>query len=105
MNHLTIPRQRNNIELDNILRTQSYVNGQWVDAASGKTFDVHNPATGELIASVTDMSREDVRNAIDAAHNAWPSYRDLTAGERASLLKKWYALILEHKKELATLMT
>lgn len=92
-------------EINKIIRTQSYVNGQWVNAASGKTFDVTNPATGEVIATVTDMSREDVRKAINAAHEAWPAYRELTAKERSSLMKRWFELILEHKQELARLMT
>lgn len=91
--------------LNSLIRTQGYVNGQWVNAASGNTFDVTNPATGEVIASVTDMDQSDVRQAIEAAHAAWPAFRELTAKERASMLKKWFALILENKDELARLMT
>lgn len=88
-----------------LIKTQSYVNGKWVDAANKATFEVVNPATGEVIATVADMGRDDVRAAIDAAHDAWPAYRDLTAKERSTLLRKWYMLILEHKEELAHLMT
>jgi succinate-semialdehyde dehydrogenase / glutarate-semialdehyde dehydrogenase len=91
--------------MDNLIKTQAYVNGQWVNSDSGKTFDVINPATGELIAKVPDMNRADVRKAIDAANAVWPAYRDLTARERSSLMKQWYALILAHKDELARLMT
>ena len=87
------------------LKTQAYVNGKWVAAANGATFAVINPATGEEIALVADLGREDVRIAIDAAHLAWPAYRDLTAKERATLLRNWFVLILEHKEELARLMT
>ena len=90
---------------NSLLMNKAFVNGEWINAASSKTFDVTNPATGELIASIPDMNREDVSKAVDAAYNAWPAYRDTTAGERANLLKKWYALILENKQELATLMT
>ncbi len=90
---------------NSLIRTQSYVNGQWVNAASGKTFDVTNPATGELIAAVTDMDRVDVRKAIDAANDAWPLYRDLTASQRSALMRNWFTLMLEHKEELARLMT
>ena len=93
------------MESSNLIRTESYVNGKWVNASRGKTFDVINPATGERIAAVTDMSREDVQLAINAASDAWPAYRDLTAGERSVLMKRWYALILENKEELARLMT
>jgi succinate-semialdehyde dehydrogenase/glutarate-semialdehyde dehydrogenase len=93
------------VNQDELIKTRAYVNGQWVNSASGKTFDVINPATGELIAKVTDMDREDVRKAIDAANDAWPSYRDLTARERSVLLKQWYALIIANREELARLMT
>jgi succinate-semialdehyde dehydrogenase/glutarate-semialdehyde dehydrogenase len=93
------------METNSLIRTQSYVNGTWVQAASGETFDVINPATGSVLATVTDMGSADVRAAIDAAHAAWPAYRDLTAKERSNLLKKWFALILENKDELARLMT
>ena len=91
--------------MDNLIKTQAYVNGQWVNSDSGKTFDVINPATGELITKVPDMNRADVRKAIDAANAAWPAYRDLTARERSSLMKQWYGLILANKDELARLMT
>lgn len=88
-----------------LIKTDAYVNGEWVQAASAKTFGVINPATGEVIARVPDMNREDGRKAIDAAYAAWPAYRDLTARERAALLRKWHALILEHRDALAELMT
>ena len=88
-----------------LVQSKAYVNGHWVEAASSKTFEVTNPATGEIISSVPDMDRDDVRNAIDAADQAWPAYRDLTAKERSSLLRKWYELIMQHKDELAGIMT
>jgi succinate-semialdehyde dehydrogenase/glutarate-semialdehyde dehydrogenase len=90
---------------NSLIRTQSYVNGEWVNAASGETFEVIDPATGDVIASVPDMGQADVRAAIDQANTAWPAFRDLTAKERANLLRKWFMLILEHKDELARLMT
>ena len=93
------------VDKNSLIKTKSFVNGHWVNAASGDTFPVTNPATGEVVASVPNMNVEDVRKAIDAANAAWPAYRDLTAGERANLLKKWHALIMENKKELAAIMT
>jgi succinate-semialdehyde dehydrogenase/glutarate-semialdehyde dehydrogenase len=93
------------VNSNGLIKTQAYVNGQWVSAASGKTFEVTNPATGETMAAVADMSREDVRKAIEAAHDAWPAYRDLTARERSALMKKWFGLIQENKQELARIMT
>ena len=95
-----------NLPISNtLIRTQAYTNGQWVDAASGHTFPVINPATGETIAQVADLDLPDVRKAIDIAYEAWPAYREKTAKERAGLLKKWFTLILENKEELARLMT
>lgn len=88
-----------------LLKTKAYINGVWQQAANGKTFEVMNPATGEVLASVPDMDREDVRTAIDAADAAWPAYRDLTAKERSAILRKWFNLIMEHKEELARIMT
>src|SRR5688500_2027402 len=94
------PTNLKKVEKYPLIKTKAFVNGEWIGASSGKTFDVLNPATGEVVAAVPDMNVDDVRAAIDAANEAWPAYRDLTAGERANLLKKWYALILENKKEL-----
>ncbi|MCC9166856.1 NAD-dependent succinate-semialdehyde dehydrogenase [Pontibacter harenae] len=93
------------MEENSLVRTDAYINGQWVKAASGNTFEVTNPATGEVITSVADLNREDVRKAIDAADAAWPAYREMTAKERATLLRKWFDLIMEHKEELAHIMT
>lgn len=90
---------------DNFIKTQAFVNGKWVSARTGKTFEVTNPATGEVIASIADMNREDVKEAIDAADAAWPQYRDLLAKERSELMRNWFDLIIEHKDELARLMT
>ncbi|WP_192821400.1 NAD-dependent succinate-semialdehyde dehydrogenase [Rufibacter sp. LB8] len=93
------------MEYKKLLKNQAFVNGKWVQATAGKSFDVTNPATGEIISTVPDMTREDVRHAIDAAHTAWPDYRALTAKERAALLRRWFDLIIEYKEELAHLMT
>jgi succinate-semialdehyde dehydrogenase/glutarate-semialdehyde dehydrogenase len=91
--------------MTSLLKTQAYVNGRWTDAAGGKTFDVVNPATGEVLTAVADLDRDDVRRAVNAAHAAWPAYRDLTAKERSALLRNWFNLILEHQEALARLMT
>lgn len=88
-----------------LLKTAAFVNGEWVKAGSGKTFAVHNPSNGSLLAELPDLDREDVRKAIAAAGAAWSQYRDLTAKERAALLRNWYNLMVAHKEELAYLMT
>ena len=101
----TTPTTPDPMAENSLIRTQAYINGAWVDALGGETFAVTNPATGAVIASVADMGQADVCTAIDAAHTAWPAYRDLTAKERSVLLRNWFTLILEHKEELARLMT
>ena len=91
--------------MKDLVRSKAYCNGNWTDTASGKTFSVTNPANDEVITTVPDMDRDDVRKAIDAADAAWPAYRDLTAKERSALLRNWFNLIIENKEELARIMT
>ncbi len=88
-----------------LLRSEAYINGSWVASSSGKTFEVTNPADGTLVGSVADLEVTQVRDAIDAAGSAWPAWRAKTAKERAELLMRWYALMLEHQDDLAMIMT
>ncbi|MGV9862272.1 NAD-dependent succinate-semialdehyde dehydrogenase [Rhodococcus koreensis] len=82
-----------------------YINGKWGPGASGETFDVLNPATGEQLASVGAGQASDVRDAIDAADSAFSSFAGLTAYERAGILHTAHRLMLERADDLATLMT
>ncbi|KEA64638.1 Aldehyde dehydrogenase B [Marinobacterium lacunae] len=88
-----------------IIRTQAYVDGQWVSAASGKTLSVTNPATGEHLADVPDMSAEEASAAVEAADRAFIGWKKTTAKSRAQLLKRWYELILDNQEALAQLLT
>lgn len=88
-----------------LIQKQAFVNSNWLNGASGKTFKVINPSNDELISTVPDMDRADVADAIDAAHVAWPAYRQLTGKERSTLLRKWFDLIIANKQEIAELMT
>jgi acyl-CoA reductase-like NAD-dependent aldehyde dehydrogenase len=69
-----------------LLRRQAYVNGSWVDADSGETFPVVNPATGETLADVPRMRAAETRRALAAAERALPAWRERTAKERARVL-------------------
>ncbi|TGJ85280.1 hypothetical protein E0Z10_g3509 [Xylaria hypoxylon] len=69
-----------------------YVNGEWVKAASGKTFEVRDPATGKLIGTCPEFDAKDTENAIAAAGEAFKSFRTKTGRERSKLLRKWYDL-------------
>ena len=86
-----------------LLKTQAYVNGRWIDGE--KTFPVHNPATGELVANVTDLGPSDVAGAVDAAHAAQPAWAAKTGKERAAVLRRWFDLMVENADDLATILT
>ena len=88
-----------------LLREQSYVNGEWVSAADKGTFAVTNPADGGLLANVAQLGVAETRQAIAAASAAWPAWRKRTAKDRAAILRRWYELILANKDDLAMLMT
>ena len=83
----------------------SFVNGQWVGATSGATFEVVNPATGQVVESVADLSAADCVKAIDAAEAAFPAWAGLTAKERSAILRRWFNIMTEHTEELAHLIT
>lgn len=68
-------------------------------------FPVKNPANGEVLADLPDMSRVDVREAIERAEAAWSDWRTRVAEERARLLRRWHDLILDHSETLALIMT
>ena len=88
-----------------LLKTKAYINGQWVDADSGETVPVVNPANGEVIAEVAKCSTAETRRAIDAAAAAFPEWRKRTAKERAACLRKWFNLMMEAQEDLAMIMT
>ena len=88
-----------------LLRTQGFIGGEWLDAASGATQAVINPATGEPIGTVPDMGAAETRRAIEVARRAFPAWAALAAKERAAILRRWYELLMANQEDLATLMT
>ncbi len=88
-----------------LLKTQAYIDGAWRDADGGAIFVVNDPASGAPLAAVPDMGAIETRRAIEAANAAWPAWRELTAKERATVLRKWFELMLAHADDLALLMT
>ncbi|GII59336.1 aldehyde dehydrogenase [Planotetraspora thailandica] len=83
---------------------QLFIDGQWVDAASGKTFATPNPATGETLAYVAEADAEDVNRAVRAARRAFSGpWSRMTASQRGRIIWKIGDLILEHAEELAQL--
>ncbi|NVK87943.1 MAG: NAD-dependent succinate-semialdehyde dehydrogenase [Gammaproteobacteria bacterium] len=88
---------------NDLFKTQSYVAGQWL--AGNATFEVNDPANGERIAEVSEVTSAQVATAIAAAVSAQKSWAKLTADQRARYLMTWYQLILQHQDDLAMLMT
>ena len=102
MNQAVFPAKLSNPAL---LRTQSYIDGKWVDARDGSHFAVDNPATGAQIASVANLGPAEAQAAIDAANRAFPAWRARTAKERSAILRKWFELIVASTDDLARIMT
>ncbi len=92
-----------NISDGTLLKTSAYIDGAWV---TGKqTFAVTNPATGAHLADIADLSALETNEAIQAAEQALPAWRALTAKERSIILKRWHDLIVAASEDLAQIMT
>jgi succinate-semialdehyde dehydrogenase / glutarate-semialdehyde dehydrogenase len=88
-----------------LLRMQGWIGGEWVDADSGETFAVANPATGEELARTPRMGAAETRRALEAAEAALPGWRSRTAADRARIMRRWADVMLEHLDDLALLLT
>src|ERR671923_1750341 len=84
---------------------RNFIGGEWVDAASGETFESLSPATGEVLGTFPRSGAEDVETAVAAARAAYEDWRLTPAPERAQVLYRFAALLTEHKAELTDLMT
>ncbi|MGV1794705.1 NAD-dependent succinate-semialdehyde dehydrogenase [Rhizobium sp. A37_96] len=87
------------------LRAAGYINGAWTAGGATKTFDVVNPATGEMLASLPDMGAAETTAAIDAAYIAQVAWAARPAKERAVILRKWFDLMVANADELAAILT
>lgn len=90
---------------EGLLKTRAYIDGQWTDADSAATFDVSNPASGNVIAKVARCGTAETRRAIEAAEKAQVAWRRKTAKERAGLLRNWFNLMMEAQEDLAQILT
>ncbi|HNP37874.1 MAG TPA: NAD-dependent succinate-semialdehyde dehydrogenase [Woeseiaceae bacterium] len=88
-----------------LLKTRAYINGEWSAAESGATFDVRDPATGAVIASVAKCGTAETRRAIEAAQKAQVEWSKKPIKQRAALMRRWYTLMMEAQEDLARLMT
>ncbi|MBN8206672.1 NAD-dependent succinate-semialdehyde dehydrogenase [Microbacterium esteraromaticum] len=95
----------NEQELLGRVPTGLFIGGEWIDAEEGRTFDVRDPATGEVIASIADATPTDGIRALDAAVAAQESWAATPPRTRSDILRRAFDLVQEHKEDLALLMT
>ena len=88
-----------------LFKQQCYINGQWMDAKSGETIDVTNPATGEVLGTVPKMGAAETAEAIEGARVAQKAWAAMTAKERHAILIKWYNLMMDNQAALGELLT
>src|SRR6185312_7002717 len=94
------------VEENTTRKYQLLIDGQWVDAASGKTFTTPNPATGETLAEIAEADKEDIDRAVAAARKAFEGkWSKVSARDRGRMLYKLSQLIETHAPELAALET
>ncbi len=101
----SVPTSPPDLDYPGLLRAQAYIDGQWVDADSGETFAVENPATGETLTEVACCGGGETKRAIEAAARAFEQWRHTTAKERAALLRRWFDLMMDSQEDLARMMT
>ena len=85
--------------------TQLFINGQWQDAADGRTLAVFNPATGKEIGRVAHAGKADLDRALAAAQKGFETWRDMPPADRAKIMRKAAGLIRERAGEIAPLLT
>ncbi|OBX05003.1 succinate-semialdehyde dehydrogenase [Gallibacterium genomosp. 3] len=88
-----------------LLRTQSYINGHFVNAESGNVFPVTNPATGEVLCEVSDAGIKETERALYAAQQAQQAWATKTGKERGQILRRWFDLVMTNQEELAQLLS
>jgi aspartate-semialdehyde dehydrogenase len=88
-----------------LARSFAYVGGAWVAGTENTTVKVTDPATGATLAEVARLSAADSRRAVDAAQDAWAGWAGLLPQERSVILRRWFELMIEHREDLARIMT
>lgn len=93
----------NRLKKNEFFRPEAFIGGQWIE--TGKTFPVLNPSTGEKLADMACCGKTEADAAIASAHQTFQSWRKTSATERANILNRWYALMVENRLFLGELMT
>jgi succinate-semialdehyde dehydrogenase/glutarate-semialdehyde dehydrogenase len=88
-----------------LFQQKGFISDEWVDSAGGRVFDVVNPATLDTIATLPEMNAADTEAAIHAAYESFNTYKKTSARQRATWLRRWHTLCLEHADDLALILT
>ena len=94
-----------NISDKDLYKTGAFINGDWINSDDRSTYSVNNPATGEIIAEVANCGFDETTRAINAAKSAGVEWIKLSVKERASILRKWFELMLDAQEDLAQILT
>lgn len=86
-------------------RQGAFINGEWIGQTSHGTYAVRNPASGEVLVELPVCKEAEAVFAIESAHSAFTHWSKVPAKQRAEIINRWYRLVVEHKEDLATLIT
>ncbi|VDC33006.1 NAD-dependent succinate-semialdehyde dehydrogenase [Pseudogemmobacter humi] len=101
----TVTNLRALLKDPSLLVEKAYVGGQWIDADDGSTFEVINPARGDVIARVPNLGRAETARAIAAAEKAQKAWAARTGKDRSQILRKWFDLMMANQDDLGTILT
>ncbi len=88
-----------------LFRTAAYVDGGWIADTPHGTYTLHDPATGQPLGELPRFGEAETARAVEAAHRGFVGWRQVTAKQRSDTLRRWYELMLQHREDLATLIT
>lgn len=88
-----------------LLRDRCFIDGEWLGEAGGETIAVSNPASGAVIGTVPSFGAAETRRAVETANAALKPWAARTAKDRASMLRRWFELIMANQEDLARIMT
>ncbi|HAD27447.1 MAG TPA: succinate-semialdehyde dehydrogenase (NADP(+)) [Rhodobacteraceae bacterium] len=102
---LTTTNLKNLLKDPTLLCNKAFVAGEWIDANDGATFDVKNPARGDVLTTLPDLSIIEVKRAIDAAEASQRAWAARTGKDRAAILRKWHDLMVANADDLGMILT
>ena len=93
------------IEDKSLFKPYGYINGEWISSEKEKSFSIHNPSDGKIIATMPEMGIDDTKYAIESANQAFQTWSKKTPKERCIILRKWYDLVIKNIEDLSKIMT